>query len=101
MIQADSVHSTPPLSSSSTQEGGGTTEASLSKQPLADAAGSIEQIDLALLRFVSALLRWGLSLEEAGAVVASELERFRIATNKTRRRKFDLVGPVLASWIAE
>jgi hypothetical protein len=45
-----------------------------------------EDVDLALLRFVRCLIRFGLTLDEAGAVVSGELERFRTGANKKRRR---------------
>jgi hypothetical protein len=43
-------------------------------------------VDLALFRFVRCLVRFGLSLDEAGAVVAGEVDRLRTGTTKKRRR---------------
>jgi hypothetical protein len=56
---------------------------------------------IALLAFVACGLKYGSTLEEMVAVVHEELDRARKLAAKQRRRKFDLAGPVLASWIAE
>ena len=48
-------------------------------------------LDLAHLRFVRCLVRWGLTLDEASTVVSSELERLR-RDAKTQRRRPTLVG---------
>jgi hypothetical protein len=57
----------------------------------------LEALDLAQLRFVRCLVRYGATLDEAATVVASELERFRKAAEKKRRRRFELVGQHLVS----
>jgi hypothetical protein len=57
----------------------------------------VEALDLAQLRFVRCLVRYGATLDEAAAVVSSELERLRKAADKKRRRRFDLVGQHLVS----
>jgi hypothetical protein len=45
-----------------------------------------EDVDLALLRFVRCLIRFGLTLDEAGTIVSGELERFRTGAIKKQRR---------------
>jgi hypothetical protein len=43
-----------------------------------------EGIDLALLRFVNCLVRYGLTIEEADAVVSGEIERLRAGKPRPR-----------------
>jgi hypothetical protein len=62
-----------------------------------DSHAPVEALDLAQLRFVQCLVRYGATLDEAAAVVSSELERFRKAVDRKRRRRFDLVGQHLVS----
>ena len=69
MTEADSVHSTPPTNTSATQ----------ADNP------SLEALDLAQLRFVRCLFRYGATAEEAGAVVAAELKRLQTVARKQRR----------------
>ena len=52
----------------------------------------IESVDLAMLRFVRCLVRCGLTLDEAGAVVAAEIEQLRKAGERKKRRRLTLVG---------
>ena len=56
-----------------------------------ESATPVEALSLAQLRFVQCLVRFGLSLDEAGAVISSELERLRPDGRKQRRR-LTLVG---------
>lgn len=46
--------------------------------------------DLAQLRFVRFLVRYGATLDEAGAIVAGEI--LRVTSGKHRRRNFTLSG---------
>jgi hypothetical protein len=55
-----------------------------------DSPSSIEDVEIALLRFVRCLVRFGLTLDEAGAVVSGELEHLRAGPAKQPRRQ--LVG---------
>jgi hypothetical protein len=48
--------------------------------------------DLTLLRCVRCLIRFGLTLDEAGAVVSGELERFRTGAPGKQRSRLVLVG---------
>jgi len=57
-----------------------------------DSPSPFEDVDLALLRFVRCLTRSGLTLDEAGAVVSGEIERFRTGVPKKQRRRLVLVG---------
>jgi hypothetical protein len=113
MTQADSVHSTPPTNTSAIDDTQSTIERAL-LPPRAESTDSIflqpaigqpdsgnltgdspspfEDVDLALLHFVQCLIRFGLTLDEAGAVVSGELERFRAGTIKKQRRRLVLVG---------
>jgi hypothetical protein len=106
MIEADRVLSTPPLNSSSIQATNPPQEAradvdSFSHQPgigqpktenlTSDSAKPIEEVDLAQLRFVRCLVRYGATLDEAAIVVARELDRLRIGAAKHHRR-MTLVG---------
>jgi hypothetical protein len=84
MIEADSVHSTPPLNSSSIQNTNPPSEARAEKPT--------ESLDLAMLRFVRCLVRYGATLDEVATVVASELDRLRNQLAKKRRRRMTLVG---------
>jgi hypothetical protein len=56
-----------------------------------DSPKPLDGLDLAQLRFVRCLVRWGLTLDEASAVVSSELERLR-PDAKTQRRRLAPVG---------
>jgi len=56
-----------------------------------DSLKPTESLDLAQLRFVRCLVRYGLTLDQAGDVVASELERLRSDASRKRRRT-TLVG---------
>jgi hypothetical protein len=51
-----------------------------------DSPSPFEDVDLALLRFVRCLIRFGLTLDEAGTIVSGELERFRTGAIKKQRR---------------
>jgi hypothetical protein len=71
MAQAKRVLSTPPTDTSVTcRSVTGITLTSDSPSPF-------EAVDLALLRFVNCLARYGLTIEEADAVVLGEIERLR------------------------
>jgi hypothetical protein len=54
-----------------------------------------EGMDVALLRFVRCLIRIGLTFDEAGVVIAGEVDRFRTGATKKQRRV--LVG---TRWLA-
>jgi hypothetical protein len=54
--------------------------------PRAESPSPFEDVDVALLRFVRCLIRIGLTLEEAGAVVSAELERAEALASKRRPR---------------
>jgi hypothetical protein len=56
-----------------------------------DSPKTFEALDLAQLRFVRCLVRFGLTLDEAADVVAIELDHLRSHTGKKRRR-LTLVG---------
>jgi hypothetical protein len=51
-----------------------------------DSPSPFEAMDLALLRFVRCLVRFGLTLDEAATVVSSEVDRCRPNSKKLRRR---------------
>lgn len=48
--------------------------------------GPFEALDLAQLQFVRCLVRFRLTVDEAGAVIAGELDRSRKAADKMRRQ---------------
>jgi hypothetical protein len=54
--------------------------------PRAESPSPFEDVDVALLRFFPCLIRIGLTLEEAGAVVSAELERAEALASKRRPR---------------
>jgi hypothetical protein len=62
-----------------------------------DSPRPFEPLDLAQLRFVRCLVRYGATLEEAATVVVGELDRLRKVAERKRRRRFDLVGQHLVS----
>jgi hypothetical protein len=102
MTRADRVLSTPPLNTSSLPDANSPPNPlcesvdSLSHQPgigqpesgnlTSDSPKPFEAIDLAQLRFVRCLVRYGATLDDAAAVVASELERARQSAEKDRRQ---------------
>ena len=56
------------------------------RQPISsDSPSPFDAIDLAQLRFVHCLVRYGATVEEAGAVVAAELKRLQTVARKQRR----------------
>jgi hypothetical protein len=100
MTQATRVHSTPPLNSSLTQGANPPQERraesvdSFSLQPAigqpesanrtSDSPSPFEAMDGALLRFVNCLVGYGLTLDEAGAIVSAEIERLRAGKPRPR-----------------
>jgi hypothetical protein len=72
-----------------------------SEKRTGDSPSPFEDVDLALLRFVRCLVRFGLTLDEAGAVVSGELERAEALASKRRPRRYWISGPYLVSGPAE
>jgi hypothetical protein len=88
MIKADSVFSTPPTNSSAIDA----PQSTIESPTAGNSPSPFEDVDLALLRFVRCLIRFGLTLDEAGAVVSGELESFRPGAIKKQRRRLVLIG---------
>ena len=95
-------HPFPPraesVSSFSLQPATGQPE---SENPTGNSPRPFGDVDLALLRFVRCLIRIGLTLDEAGAVVSAELERAEALASKRRPRRYWISGPYLVSGPAE
>jgi hypothetical protein len=57
---------------------------------ISESPSPLEDVEVALLRFVRCLIRIGLTFDEAGVVIAGEVDRFR--TGATRKQRRVLVG---------